>query len=80
MAWELIELNNDDNDTKNDLENQCAIYSIFYAFDSIGIENAEDFVLEHIFKVKTADELNQYQRVLFLSIQLEEVCDCLEEE
>ena len=62
------------------MENQCAIYSIFYAFDSVGIENAEDFVLEHIFKVNTIDELNQYQKDLFSSIQQEEACNCLEEE
>jgi hypothetical protein len=59
---------------------QCAIYSIYYAFDGIGIENAEEFLLEHIFKVNTIDELNQYQKDLFCSIELVEECNCLEEE
>jgi len=57
---------------------QCAIYSIYYAFDGIGIENAEEFLLEHIFKVNTTDELNQYQKDLFRSIELVEKCNCLE--
>jgi len=62
------------------MENQCAIYSIFLSFDSVGIERAENWVLENIFKVKTYDELNAYQLDLFRSIELMERCDCIGEE
>lgn len=62
------------------MDNQCAIYSIFLSFDSVGIERAEDWVLENIFNVKSSDELNMYQKDLYSSIELMEQCNCLEEE
>lgn len=60
------------------MENQCAIYSIFLSFDSVGIERAETWVLQNIFGVQTIDELNSYQLDLFCSLELMEQCNCLE--
>jgi hypothetical protein len=59
-------------------EKKCGLYNIHYTFDAVGIERAESFLLEHVFKVKSVDELNQYQTDVFRSIELMEVCDCNE--
>ena len=59
-------------------EKKCGLYNIHYTFDAVGIERAELFLLEHVFKVKSVDELNQYQTDVFRSIELMEVCDCSE--
>jgi exoribonuclease II len=59
-------------------EKKCGLYNIHYTFDAVGIERAESFLLEHVFKVKSVDELNQYQKDVFRTIELMEVCDCNE--
>jgi len=59
-------------------DKKCGLYNIHYTFDAVGIERAESFLLEDVFKVKSVDELNQYQTDVFRSIELIEVCDCNE--
>jgi hypothetical protein len=67
-------------ETTFESEKKCGLYNIHYTFDSVGIERAESFLLEHVFKVKSVDELNQYQTDVFRTIELMEVCNCMEEE
>lgn len=66
-------------ETTFESEKKCGLYNIHYTFDAVGIERAESFLLEHVFKVKNVDELNQYQTDVFRSIELMEVCNCTEE-
>ena len=46
--------------------------SIFHTFDASSVEQAEEFLLEHIFLKEDYNDLNDTQKFLYNSLQVEE--------
>ena len=46
--------------------------SIFHTFDAGSVEQAEEFMLEHIFLKEDYNDLNDTQKFLYNSLQVEE--------